>query len=367
MEKHLYQKLAPYGISRRDFLKYCGSLAAMLGLSELYIPQIAAALEEAAQRPPVVYLSMSLCTGCTSQMANSFNPSVPELVLDILSFDYWDTVMAPAGKEAEKSLRDSITQNKGKYIACVEGSIPTGEDGNYLTIGGRTGAEIVKEVCTDAAAIIAIGSCGSFGGIPAAAPNPTKAKGVMEFLPELKDKVVNISTCPANYMWVVGTIVNYLLLGKLPELDDLNRPKPFFGELIHNNCERRGHFEAGEFVEEFGSEEEAKGYCLYKMGCKGPETHAACPVTRWNNKINWCVHAGAPCMGCAEPDFWDKFTPLYERLPGVRLPGGLGNVSADTIGAALGIVTAAGLGVHLVGQIATGRLGKGGPSEGGDK
>ena len=366
MQEELYEQLSPYGISRRDFLKYCGSLAAMLGLSELYIPQIAAALEKAAARPPVVWLGMSSCSGDIEQLAKTFNPSVAELVLDIISLDYQDVLMAPAGKEAEKSLKDSIVNNKGKYIACIEGSIPTADDGVYLTIAGKTGLDVTKEVTADAAAIIAVGSCASFGGIPAADPNPTKAKSVIDVVPDLKDKIVNISTCPANYMWVVGTIVNYLLLGKLPELDDLNRPVPFFGHTVHEDCPRRGHFEAGEFVEEFGSEEAAAGYCLYKVGCKGPETHAACPVTRWNNKVNWCIGAGAPCMGCAEPDFWDKFTPLYERAPGVRLPG-VGNVSADTIGAVLGIATAAGIGVHLVGQVVTGRLGKGGPEEGSGK
>jgi len=364
MEEQLYKKLAPYGISRRDFLKYCGSLAAMLGLSELYVPQIAAAVEEAAKRPAVIWMGMSGCTGDTEQLAKSFNPSPGELVLDILSVDYWDTLMAPAGEQAEKSLKDSMEENKGKYIVCIEGAIPTGDDGAYLTIAGKTGLDTTKEVCKDAAAVIAVGSCASFGGIPAAKPNPTEAKSVGDVIG--KDKVVNISTCPANYSWVVATIVNYLLLGELPEVDDLQRPKPFFGQTIHENCPRRGHFEAGEFVEEFGSEEEAKGYCLYKVGCKGPETYAACPKTRWNNKTNWCIDAGAPCMGCAEPDFWDKNAPLYERMPGVSLPG-IGNVSADTIGAALGIATAAGLGVHLIGQIATGRLGKGGPEEGGDK
>lgn len=359
-ESVLYDKLEALGLSRRDFVKYCGTVAAMLGLSELYIPQIAAALEKAAARPSVVYLEMSLCTGCAESMIKANRPSPAELVLDILSFDYWDTIMAPAGDAAEKSLKEA-TENEG-YLLIVDGAIPT-KDG-YLTIGGKQGYEIVKEASEKAKAVLAVGSCAAFGGIPAADPNPSDAKGVTEIIG--KDKVINLSGCPVNPQWVVSTVVSYLVKGDIPKLDSYNRPTFIYGQTIHENCPRRGHFEAGRFVETFGSEAEDLGWCLYKVGCKGPETFSNCPSQRWNSKLNWCIGAGAPCIGCTEPDFWDKHAPLYARQPGVRTQGiGIGDytVGMDTAGAAIGVATLAGLAAHAVGQTVSGRMGKGAPVE----
>lgn len=360
-ESELTRKLEARGISRRDFIKYCGTLAATLGLSELYIPQIAAALEKAAARPSVVYLEMSLCTGCTESMVKAASPNPAELVLEILSFDYWDTIMAPAGAGAEKSLKDAIA--KGGYLLLVDGAVPT-KDG-ALVIGGKQGYDIVKEAADKAKAVVAVGTCAAFGGIPAAHPNPTEAKGVADVVAD-KSKVVNVSGCPVNPDWAVATIVNFLLKGKVPDLDANRRPLFIYGQTIHENCPRRGHFEAGQFVEEFGSEAEEKGWCLYKMGCKGPETGSNCPKNLWNAKTNWCVGAGAPCVGCTEPGFWDKHSSLYEREPGVRTSGiGIGDyrVNADTAGEVLGAAALAGIAAHAIGQAATGRLGKGAPEE----
>lgn len=349
-------------LNRRDFLKFCGAVAAVMGLSESYIPEIAAAIEKAAKRPPLVWLELALCTGDSEALVQTTNPDPAELVLDVLSIDYWDTIMAASGKQAEKSLDDAV--KAGGFICVVEGAVPTGEDGNFLMVADKTGVDILKEVAAKAAAVIAIGNCATYGGLPGAAPNPTDAKGVDQVID--KSKVINLPGCPCNGEWLVETAVYYLIFNKIPELDDFGRPKMIFGQTVHQNCPRRAHFEAGEFVEEFGSEAEAKGFCLYKMGCKGPEAHCNSPLQRWNDKVNWCLGSGAGCIGCTEPKFWDKYTPLYDRLPGVALPG-VGNVSADTIGKVAGVAAAVGIGAHLVGQAATGRLGKGAPREGGEK
>jgi NiFe hydrogenase small subunit HydA len=347
-------------LSRRDFLKLCGAIAVTIGLSETAIPEIAEAIETAAKRPPLVWLEMSLCTGDSEALIQSTNPSPAELVLDILSIDYWDTIMAPSGKEAEKSLEDAV--KAGDFLCVVEGAIPTGENGHYLTVADKTGVEILKEVSEKAKAVIAIGNCATYGGIPAANPNPTESKGVDQVI---EQPVVNIPGCPCNGEWLVDTAVYYLIFNKLPELDKIGRPKMIFGQTVHENCPRRAHFEAGEFVEEFGSPEEEKGYCLYKVGCKGPEAYCNSPIQRWNDKVNWCVGSGTGCIACTEPKFWDKFTPLYDRLPGVTLPG-IGNISVDTIGKVAGAATAVGIGAHFIGQAVTGRLGKGAPPEGGE-
>ncbi|MGD9372647.1 MAG: hydrogenase small subunit, partial [Desulfobacterales bacterium] len=238
-------------------------------------------------------------------------PYVDDLVLEILSVEYHETIMAAAGQQAEDQLQASLKKYTGKFICVVEGSIATKYDGAYGKIGGRTFLEIAKDVSSKAAAVIAIGACATYGGIPAAKPNPGGYKGVGD---ALGIKTVNIAGCPPNPVNFVGTVVNYLLLGKLPELDDLGRPLFAYGKTIHDQCPRRSHFENEEFVEEFGSAEAADGYCLYKMGCRGPETYNNCPVAKFNDGTSWPIEAGAPCIGCSEPNFWDKFTPFYEEI-----------------------------------------------------
>jgi [NiFe] hydrogenase small subunit len=263
------------------------------------------------QRPPVIWLHFGECTGCSEAVLRTQYPYVDDLILEILSLEYHETVMAAAGQQAEDQLRASVKKYDGKFICVVEGAIATKYNGGYGKIGGRTFLEIGKEVCSKAAGVICIGSCSSFGNIQAAAPNPGGYKGVGE---ALGIKTVNVAGCPPNPINFIGTVLNYLLLGKLPALDDLGRPLFAYGKTIHDQCPRRSHFENDEFVEEFGSEEAVAGYCLYKMGCRGPETYNNCPIAKFNDGTSWPIEAGAPCIGCSEPAFWDKFTPFYEEL-----------------------------------------------------
>jgi [NiFe] hydrogenase small subunit len=236
-------------------------------------------------------------------------PWIDTLVLEIISMEYHETVMAAAGQQAEDALHASVKKNKGKFICVVEGAVATKYNGAYGKIGGRTFLQIANDVCKQAAATICIGSCSSFGGIQAAAPNPGGYKGVGE---AIGIKTVNISGCPPNPVSFVGTVVNFLLLGKLPALDSVGRPLFAYGKTIHDQCPRRGHFENGEFVTEFGSEEAKMGYCLYEMGCKGPDTFNNCPTAKFNDGTSWPVEAGHPCIGCSEPNFWDKMSPFFE-------------------------------------------------------
>jgi [NiFe] hydrogenase small subunit len=238
-------------------------------------------------------------------------PWIDELVLEILDIEYHETIMAAAGHQAEEQLKSAVAKYKGKFICVVEGAIATKYNGGYGKVGGRTFLEIGKEVCTQAAGVICIGSCSAFGNIQAAAPNPGGYVSVGE---ALGIKTVNIAGCPPNPVNFVGTIVNYLLFGKLPDLDNLGRPLFAYGKTIHDQCPRRSHFENDEFVEVFGSEEAAAGYCLFKVGCRGPETFNNCPIAKFNDGTSWPIQAGHPCIGCSEPGFWDKFTPFYEEL-----------------------------------------------------
>ncbi|MGD9009239.1 MAG: hydrogenase small subunit [Desulfobacteraceae bacterium] len=310
-EKQFYTRLEAKGVSRRDFMKYCTFLTAAMGLSASFVPKVAEVFAAPKQRPPVIWLHFAECTGCSEGMLRTMYPYADELVLEILSVEYHETIMAAAGHQAEDQLHAAMKKYAGKYICVVEGAIATKYNGGYGKIAGRSFLEIAKEVVPQAAATIAIGSCASWGGIQAAKPNPGGYKGLGD---ALGMKVINIPGCPPNPINLVGTIVNYLLLGKLPQLDKQGRPQFAYGKTIHDQCPRRGHFENEEFVEEFGSEEASLGYCLYKVGCRGPETYNNCPVAKFNDGTSWPVEAGHPCIGCSEPDFWDKMTPFYEEF-----------------------------------------------------
>jgi [NiFe] hydrogenase small subunit len=307
-ENELEKRLESKGLSRREFVKFCTFLSATMGLAPSFAPKIAEALTS-PKRPPVIWLSFAECTGCTEGLLRTTYPWIDELLLDTISLDYHEAIMAASGEAAEAALHDSVKNNAGKFICVVDGSIPTKDNGIYGMIGGKTFLDIAKDICPKAAATICIGTCASYGGIPAAAPNPTGAKGVTD---ALGIKTVNIPGCPPNPINFVGTVVNYLLFGKLPDLDDKGRPLFAYGQLIHDQCQRRGHFEAGEFVKSFDSPEAAKGWCLYEMGCKGPDTYNNCPLVKFNDGTSWPVQAGHPCIGCSEPGFWDKMSPFYK-------------------------------------------------------
>lgn len=310
-EKEFYKRLEKKGVSRRDFMKYCTFLTATMGLSSSFVPKVAEVFAAPKQRPPVIWLHFGECTGCSEAFLRSVYPGADELILEILSIEYHETLMAAAGHQAEENLHNAVKKYKGKFICIVEGAIATKYNGGYGKIGGKTFLDIAKDVCSEAAAVICMGTCSAYGGVQAAKPNPGGYKGVGD---AIGIKTLNIPGCPPNPINLVGTIVSYLLLGKLPALDDLGRPLFAYGKTIHDQCQRRSHFENDEFVTEFGSKEAAMGYCLYKVGCKGPETYNNCPTAKFNDGTSWPVEAGHPCLGCSEPDFWDKMSPFYEEM-----------------------------------------------------
>jgi quinone-reactive Ni/Fe-hydrogenase small subunit len=337
--------LCTQGTDRRDFLKWVSATTAMLMLPPMFAPLVAEAAE-LMNRAPVIWLEMQDCAGNSEALLRSDGPKIDEILLDIISLEFHETLMAPSGHQAEEQLKGAMEKYHGKYLLFVEGSIPVGAGKEWCTIGasGTTFYDHLMEVAEGAAAVVAVGACATFGGIPAASPNPTGAVGVMDVI---KGKpVINIPACPANPANMVGVILHYILTGQLPELDSLLRPKFAFGYRIHDNCERRAHFDAGEYVEEWGDSGAKNNFCLYKMGCKGPMTFNNCSIVRYNEGVNWPIGVGRGCIGCSEPDFWDKYA--YERPMAdakIKAPTGGVEKSVDEFG--LGLLTAAGIGIAI--------------------
>jgi hydrogenase small subunit len=287
------------GVSRRGFLKFCSSVAVTIGLTPAAGIQIANAVMN-PKRPAVIWLSAQECTGCTESLLRTHHPTLENLILDMISLDYHETLCAAAGHQVEQVKQASMEENYGSYLLVVDGSIPSKDGGIYCKVANRTIQEHLEEAAAGAAAIVAIGSCASWGGIPSSGINPTGAVSVSEILPD--KTIINIPGCPPNPYNFLSTVLQFLTFGTLPELDAENRPKFAYGRLIHENCERRPHFDAGRFALEFGDEGHRKGWCLYKLGCKGPETYANCPSILFGDvgSGSWPVGTGHPCFGCTE-------------------------------------------------------------------
>lgn len=342
-EQTLGEHLESRGIDRRDFLKFCGEITAMLGLSTMLTPRVVEALMQ-VRRPSVVWLQLQECTGCVESVLRSADPTIGDLVLDLVSLDYQHTLMAAAGHASEAALSQAVEENWGNYILLVTGSVPLAENGIYTTIGGKTALSILEEVHPGAAAVIAVGACAHWGSVQAAHPNPTGAVGVSDVI---KDKpVVNIAGCPPIADVVTATIVHFLTFGRVPDLDSDGRPMFAYGARVHDQCSRRAHFDAGQYVRTFDDEGARKGWCLYEVGCKGPACFSPCPIFQWNDKTSWPIGAGHPCIGCTERNFWDSMAPFYTRLPGVAGFGVERNADMWGLGLAAGALGA--IGIHAV-------------------
>lgn len=311
------EHLARCGVSRREFLDFCARLmvAAPAGLAltgRASAAEVAGAVA-AARRPSVIWLHGQDCTGCSETLLRASKPDLAELILHLISLDYHETLMVAAGGQAEEALHTAMEQNAGKYILVCEGSIPRKDNGIYLKVAGKTGLQWLEEASRRAAAVIAIGSCASWGGIPSADPNPTDACGVDALV---KDKpIVNLPGCPPNPYNLLGTVLQFATTGKLPALDEFKRPKFAYDRAIHQHCPRRPHFDAGRFARAFGDPGHRQGWCLYHLGCKGPATHAGCSTRHFNEVPDvWPIGIGAPCFGCTEQTLAFR-VPFAQTIP----------------------------------------------------
>lgn len=346
-----HETLKERGVSRRDFIKWASLTTTALMLPPMFRPMVAKAAENFS-RLPVVWLHFAECTGCSEALLRTSYPNVDDILLDTISLEYHETLMVCAGHQAEQCLEKAMHDFSGKFICVIEGAIPTGLNGRYLTLGpqAKTGLEIAREVTAKAAATICIGSCSSFGNVQSAKPNPTDALDISD---AIGIKTVNIAGCPPNPANFVGTLLHFLMFGALPPLDALGRPLWAYGKRIHDFCERRPHYDAGEFVEEWGDEAAQKGWCLYKVGCKGPYTFSNCSKVRFNDGISWPVMAGHGCIGCTEPAFWDSMAPLEKPIAEKTLGGG--EHTLDKIAIGLVGVTAAGIAAHAIASAVKGQ------------
>lgn len=293
--------LARNGIKRRDFLKFCTMVTSMLALPPSMAPAIAQAISR-ARRQSVIWLSFQECTGCTEAITRSHSPTLESLIFDLISLDYHHTLQAASADAAEHAREQAMKDNAGKYLVIVDGSIPLGNPG-YSTIAGVSNLDMLVETAKDAAAIVAVGTCATNGGLPKANPNPTGAVSVGDII---KNKpIINVPGCPPIPVVMTGVIAHFLTFGKIPELDALRRPKVFYGETIHDRCYRRPFYDQGKFAQSFDDEAARSGWCLFKLGCKGPVTYNACATMKWNDGVSFPIQSGHGCLGCSEPNFWD--------------------------------------------------------------
>ncbi|MEI7842634.1 MAG: hydrogenase small subunit [Gallionellaceae bacterium] len=321
------------GVTRREFLQFCTAITAMLALPPSMAEVMAAAISK-AKRQSVIWLSFQECTGCTESITRSHSPTLENLIFDLISLDYHHTLQAASAEAAELSRTQSMKENEGKYLLIVDGSIPMGNPG-YSTIAGMSNYGMLVETAKGAAAIVAVGTCATYGGIPKADPNPTGAVSVGDII---KDKpIINVPGCPPIPVVMTGVLAHFLTFGNIPELDNLGRPKSFYGETIHDRCYRRPFYDQGKFAQTFDDEAARKGWCLFKLGCKGPVTYNACATTKWNDGTSFPIQSGHGCIGCSEPNFWDA-GPLYQALsmPASATTSMLGGAVA--VGAAAGAV-----------------------------
>jgi len=305
-----YQSLERQGFGRRDFLKFCALTSVYLGLGPDGPATVAHALET-KPRLPVLWLHGLECTCCSESFIRSSHPLVKDVALSMISLDYDDVLMASAGHQAEEILGEIVANYKGAYVVAVEGNAPLADDGMACIVGGRPFVDQLLEVTRHAKAVIAWGTCASFGCVQAARPNPTRATPVSKLV---KDKpVINVPGCPPIAEVMTGVLTYLLTFERLPELDRQLRPKMFYGHRIHDKCYRRAHFDAGQFVESWDDDGARQGWCLYKIGCRGPTTYNACTTMGWNEGTSSPIRSGHGCIGCSEEGSWDR-APYYDRV-----------------------------------------------------
>ncbi len=328
--------LARRGISRRTFIKFCSAIASSMALSPGIVSAMAESLAS-AKRQSVIWLSFQECTGCTESLTRSSQPSIESLIFDFISLDYHHTLQVPSGFQAEHAREVAMQENKDKYLLIVDGSIPVDDGGVYSTIAGMTNVQMLEEAAKHAMAIVAVGTCAAYGGLPMAKPNPTGAVAVSDLIDD--KPIINVPGCPPIGEVLTGVLAHVLTFGAIPELDSLGRPKVFFGESIHDRCYRRTFYDQGLFANTFDDEGARKGWCLYRLGCKGPITYNACATTKWNQETSFPIESGHGCIGCSQPKFWDMggfYNALSEPLTGLRGTAGI----AIAAGAAAGVAMA---------------------------
>ena len=346
----LGEHLERRGVDRREFLGWCAKMAVLMGLG----PMVAAGAESSAgnalaaklgalKRPVVIWLQLQECTGCLESTLRSYDTAIGDLVLNLVSMQYVELVMAAAGQQANEALEEASSQ---EHVLLINGSIPRGAGGGYCTIGGESAETVLRKAAAKANHILAVGACAYYGCVQAARPNPTGAVGVQDILTDRT--VINVPGCPPIGEVITACITYILSQGHAPPCDAEGRPLFAYAQRIHDNCPRRAYYDAGQFVGRFDDAAAREGHCLYHVGCKGPATFSACPVVKWNGGTSFPIQAGHPCIGCTEKHFFDRMTPFYSMLPtvpGVGVESTANKIGAWAVGAAL-----VGIAAHATGS-----------------
>lgn len=342
----LIDRLEKQGVSRRDFLAYCTWLASMIAVGPALTSQVRG--EDLANKlaivkdPVMVWLQLQECTGCIESTIRSGSPDIGSIICQLVSLNYIELLMGSAGNNATAALEAASAI---PHVLVVNGSIPLLYNGAACTIGGKSARQVLESAAKNATAVLAVGDCAYYGCVQAAHPNPTRAVGVQNIITD--KPVVNVPGCPPIADVITATIAYYLTYGTTPPMDGENRPLFAYKDRIHDNCPRRAHFDAGQYVEVFDDEGSRNGWCLYKVGCKGPDTYAPCPVIRWNGALAFPISAGHPCLGCTMRDWVDRSTPFYQQLKDV--PGVPVEATANKVGGAAVALTTGIIAVHAVG------------------
>ncbi len=345
MTETFYEVMRRQGITRRSFMKYCSLTATALGLGPAFVPQIAHAMET-KPRLPILWLHGLECTCCSESFIRSAHPLAKDVILSMVSLDYDDLIMAAAGVQAEEIIAQTIEKYDGNFILAVEGNPPLNQDGMSCIIAGKPFLEQLKHTAKHCKAIISWGSCASYGCVQAASPNPTRAVPIHKVI---HDKpIIKVPGCPPIAEVMTSVITYMLTFERIPELDRQGRPKMFYSQRIHDKCYRRANFDAGQFVERFDDEGARKGYCLYKVGCKGPTTYNACSTIRWNEGTSFPIQAGHGCIGCSEDGFWDQGS-WYARLSDIPAFGVESN--ADKVGMTAAAVVGTATAAHIAASV----------------
>lgn len=293
-------------ITRREFLKWAAASAAAIGLSQLDILRLEKVMAD-SNSPAVIWIQGASCTGCSISLLNVTDPATADVVLtQSVSMKYHPNLSAAAGKMAMDKIEYEMVNKLNNFILIVEGGVPQASNGKYCIIGEKadgtpwTMYQAVLDLSAKAKYVIAAGTCAAYGGVAAATPNPTGIVRLDSIV--ASSKIVNLPGCPIHPSHLVHTILDLATTG-LPALDSDHRPTEFFSDKLHTFCPRRGSAKATKIGDPG---------CLLNLGCKGPGTNTTCPNMQWNNKTNWCIKAGHPCIGCAQPGFPDAVSPIYK-------------------------------------------------------
>lgn len=327
-------------LSRRAFVKSCIAVTAILGLPPSMLDSVVKAAEQ-KELPVVIWLHGQECTGCSESFIRSSAPYASDVILNLIDLEYDDTLGAGQGEMLDKHLEEIMEKYHGKYVLAVEGADALGDDGVYCMVAGKPFHEQLKKAAEGAAFVIEFGSCASWGGIQAAKPNPSNSVTASHTISGRP--VVKVPGCPPIPEVMTGVIMHYALFGELPPVDSVGRPKQFYGNRIHDTCYRRPFFDSGLFVESFDDMGSKAGWCLYKVGCRGPVTYNSCGNLRWWNGLSYPIQSGHGCIGCSEKGFWDD-GDFYNRLPQIYTPNSV--VDADKVGVGVAGVMAGAVLAH---------------------